>query len=197
MALNRGCSYREQIGPAQAGRSVREHLVSRYAHSSESDWDARLSAGQVDLNGAVASGHEQLEPGQHLTWQRPPWDEPDVPLHFDVVYEDASVLAVSKPSGLPTMPAGGFLEHTLLALVHASHPEAHPLHRLGRFTSGLVLFARTPAAASTLGKAWRGHEVVKDYRALVSGAPSWDTLEIAIGIGPVPHPRLGYRVRGA
>ena len=170
---------------------MREHLVSRYAHSSASNWDARLSAGQVDLDGAVASGDEQLEPGQHLTWQRPPWDEPDVPLHFDVVFEDASVLAVSKPSGLPTMPAGGFLEHTLLALVHASYPEAHPLHRLGRFTSGLVLFARTPAAASTLAKAWRDHEVVKDYRALVSGEPSWDTLEIAIGIGPVPHPRLG------
>ena len=170
---------------------MREHLVSRYAHSSASNWDARLSAGQVDLDGAVASGDEQLEPGQHLTWQRPPWDEPDVPLHFDVIYADASVLAVSKPSGLPTMPAGGFLEHTLLALVHASYPEAHPLHRLGRFTSGLVLFARTPAAASTLGKAWRAHEVVKDYRALVSGEPSWDELTIAMGIGPVPHPRLG------
>ena len=138
-----------------------------------------------------------LEPGQHLTWQRPPWDEPDVPLHFDVVYEDASVLAVSKPSGLPTMPAGGFLEHTLLALVHASHPEAHPLHRLGRFTSGLVLFARTPAAASTLGKAWRSHEVVKDYRALVSGAPvvghagdrNWHWAGAAS--------ETGYRVRGA
>jgi 23S rRNA pseudouridine1911/1915/1917 synthase len=191
VALNRGCTYREQVGLEQAGRSVREHLVSRYAHSSASRWDQRLSAGQVHLDGVMAGGDEQLEAGQHLTWQRPPWDEPDVPLHFDIVYEDAAVLAVNKPSGLPTMPAGGFLEHTLLALVHAGYPEAHPLHRLGRFTSGLVLFARTSAAASTLGKAWRRHEVVKDYRALVSGAPSWNTLEIAIGIGPAPHPRLG------
>ena len=191
MALNRGCTYREQIGPVQAGRTVRQHLVSRYTHSSASDWNARLSAEQVELDGAVARGDEQLHSGQHLTWQRPPWDEPDVPLHFDVVYEDASVLAVNKPSGLPTMPAGGFLEHTLLTLVRVRYPEAHPLHRLGRFTSGVVLFARTPAAASALGRAWRGHEVIKDYRALVSGAPPWDTLEIAIGIGPVPHPRLG------
>ena len=145
----------------------------------------------MDLDGAAAHGGEVLQPGQHLTWQRPPWDEPDVPLHFDVLYEDSAVLAVSKPSGLPTMPAGGFLEHTLLALVHAGYPEAHPLHRLGRFTSGLVLFARTPAAAAALGTAWRSHEVIKDYRALVSGQPPWDTLEITIGIGPVPHPRLG------
>jgi 23S rRNA pseudouridine1911/1915/1917 synthase len=191
VALNRGCAYREQIGAAQAGRSVREHLVSRYAHSSPSEWDARLAEGQVDVDGAVARGHEQLQPGQHLTWQRPPWDEPDVPLHFDVLHEDASVVAVSKPSGLPTMPAGGFFEHTLLTLVHSRYPEAHPLHRLGRFTSGLVLFARTPVAAATLGKAWRDHEVTKDYRALISGSPSWDALEIATGIGEVPHPRLG------
>ena len=191
MALNRGCTYREQVGPAQAGRSVREHLVSRYSHSSAADWDARLNASQVHLDGAVARGDDVLQPGQHLSWQRPPWDEPDVPLHFEVVHEDASLLAVSKPSGLPTMAAGGFLAHTLLALVQARHPEAHPLHRLGRFTSGLVLFARTPAAASTLAKAWRAHQVIKDYRTLVSGVPSWDTLQIAIGIGPVPHSRLG------
>ena len=170
---------------------MREHLVSRYAHSSASAWDARLADRQVDLDGTIALGDERLRSGQHLTWQRPPWNEPDVPLHFDVIHEDASLLAVAKPSGLPTMPAGGFLEHTLLTLVHVGHPDARPLHRLGRFTSGLVLFALTRSAAAALGRAWRDHEVTKDYRALISGSPSWDALEITIGIGQVPHPKLG------
>ena len=44
------------------------------------------------------------------------------------------------------MPAGGFLDNTLLALVRERYPEASPLHRLGRGTSGLVLFARHEAA---------------------------------------------------
>ena len=58
VALNRGFTYREQIGPAHAGRSVVDHLVSRYAHSSASDWAARLAASQVELDGA------------HRAWRR-------------------------------------------------------------------------------------------------------------------------------
>ncbi len=114
-----------------------------------------------------------------------------MPLTFDVIHEDADLLAVSKPSGLPTMPAGGFLEHTLLALVRARFGEAHPAHRLGRGTSGLVLFARTPAAAAALGRAWRTQEVTKIYRVLVDGDPPWTSHEITTPIGPVPHDVLG------
>ena len=55
----------------------------------------------------------------------------------------------------------------------------------------MVLFARTPRAASALALAWRTHAVQKDYRALVDGTPIWDRLEVRDPIGPVPHPRLG------
>jgi 23S rRNA pseudouridine1911/1915/1917 synthase len=65
------------------------------------------------------------------------------------------------------------------------------LHRLGRFTSGLVLFARTPAAAATLSRSWRDHGVKKHYRALGSGVAALETLTIDAPIGPVPHPTLG------
>ena len=191
MTLNRGFTYRAQIGPDAAGRRVRDHLVAAYAHSDAAVWNARLTAGDVDLDGRVAHGDETLQNGQHLAWHRPPWDEPDVPLTFDLVYEDADVVAVAKPSGLPTMPAGGFLEHTLLTIVRAQWGDVHPLHRLGRFTSGLVLFARHHDAASVLSQAWRSHAVSKSYRALVDGRPAWDTRVIAVPIGPVPHPTLG------
>ena len=108
-----------------------------------------------------------------------------------MIHEDDAIVAVVKPSGLPTMPAGGFLDHTLLALVRARYPEASPLHRLGRFTSGLVLFARTQAAAATLSRAWRDHGVKKRYRALGSGIAALDTFAIDAPIGPLPHPALG------
>ena len=132
-----------------------------------------------------------LGTGQVLIWHRPPWHEPDVPLHYDVLYQDAALVAVVKPSGLPTMAAGGFLEHTLLALVRTRYTEARPMHRLGRHTSGIVLFARTHAAAATLAAAWRQHTVRKDYRALARGVARADRLEIRACIGPVAHPVLG------
>ena len=87
-----------------------------------------------------------LRPGQALVWRRPPWEEPAVPLGFAILHRDDHLLAVAKPRGLPSVPNGGFLEHTLLSRVRRLHPEAVPMHRLGRGTSGLVLFARTDVA---------------------------------------------------
>ena len=170
---------------------MRDHLAAAYTHSEATAWDARLQAGEVELDGHPAHGDETVRTGQHLVWHRRPWHEPEVPRAYDVLYEDDAVLAVSKPSGLPTMAGGGFLEHTLLALVRARGGEAYPLHRLGRFTSGIVLFARTHDAAATLSRAWRAHAVTKDYRALAAGTPAWDTRTITTPIGPVPHPTLG------
>ena len=191
MARNPGWAYTEQIGPDAAGQSVLDYLTSTRRHSSRAQWHERLHCGEVELDGATVDGAVILRAGQTLVWHRPPWDEPDVPLHFELLHEDDGLIAISKPSGLPTMPAGGFMTHTLLTLVRGRYPEAIPVHRLGRHTSGLVLFARSSSIAAALARAWRAHEVMKQYVALGSGVPEWDRMEIAAPIGPVPHPRIG------
>jgi 23S rRNA pseudouridine1911/1915/1917 synthase len=132
-----------------------------------------------------------LRPGQSLVWRRPPWEEPAVPLGFAILYRDDHLLAVAKPRGLPSVPNGGFLEHTLLSRVRRLYPEAVPMHRLGRGTSGLVLFARTDGARRAVAAEWRRGGVEKEYRALVSGRPALEELTIDAPIGLVKHPRLG------
>jgi 23S rRNA pseudouridine1911/1915/1917 synthase len=193
--VNDGFEYREQVGPAAAGRTVLEHLTLRYRHSSEATWRERIDAGQVSLAGATATPEAVLSAGQWLAWRRPPWQEPDVPLVFAVLYRDAHLLAVAKPRGLPSVPGGGFLEHTLLHRVRRLDRDAAPVHRLGRGTSGLVVFARTAQARAALARAWREQRVERDYRALVAGIPPRE-LTIDAAIGPVSHPRLG-RVHAA
>ena len=168
-----------------------DYLASRHAHSSADEWRARIAQREVEVNGACAAADAVLRAGQSLAWHRPPWLEPDVPMHFDVLHEDDAIAVVVKPSGLPTMPAGGFLEHTLFTLVRAKFPDAHPMHRLGRFTSGLVVFGRTSEASAALSAAWRDRRVTKIYRALGSGIAGQDRIEIDVPIGPVPHARLG------
>ena len=191
MALNRGWSYRAAVGAGDPPPTVLAYLAARYPHSSVSTWAARIARGEVELGGRVAAAADALQPGDLVVWHRPPWQEPDVPTDFAVIYEDRDVVVVAKPSGLPTMPAGGFLEHTLLHLVDRRYPGVRPLHRLGRFTSGLVLFARTSEAAAALAGAWRALDVDKRYRALVTGGPRWNACDVTTPIGPVPHPRLG------
>lgn len=190
MAGNRGWTYRLRAGAADDGRPLADLLAARYAHSPAAVWRQRAADDQLTVDAVPASGDTIVSAGQLVVWQRPPWDEPDVPTNFGVIHEDADLLVVDKPLGLPTMPAGGFLEHTLLRLVSARYGQVAPAHRLGRFTSGLVLCTRTARAAAAVAAAWRAHRVTKTYRALVAGSPAWDEAVVDVPIGPVPHGRL-------
>ncbi|MEN6439561.1 MAG: RluA family pseudouridine synthase [Syntrophobacter sp.] len=191
LVLNKGFEYREQIDNRASGSTILAYLTRRYSHSSAEDWRLRLENGEIFLDDRRVATDAVLKRGQWLCWRRPPWEEPDVPLGFAVLFEDEDLLAAAKPSGLPTMPAGGFLDNTLFTLVRGRYPEATPVHRLGRGTSGIVLFARTARARSRLSMALRNGLVTRTYRALASGIPAHASFSIDVPIGPVPHPRLG------
>jgi 23S rRNA pseudouridine1911/1915/1917 synthase len=188
--LNRGYAYTTIISKSH-GRTLLQHLASLYPHSTPKAWQQNLTSGEVTLNGVTATGSEPLTLGQTLIWNRPPWIEPDAPRHFEVLFDDLHLLAVNKPSGLPTLPGGGFLENTLLRLVQHQPPTANPVHRLGRATSGIVLFAKTPQAAAQLSADWNTPRIQKIYRALAQGIAQHNTYEILTPIGLVPHPLIG------
>ena len=189
--INRGYAYTTIISTKDHGRTLLSHLANLYPHSTPQVWQQNLSNGEVTVDGVTATGCELLAAGQTLVWNRPPWIEPDAPQHFEVLFDDPHLLAVSKPSGLPTLPGGGFMENTLLRLVQKQSPNASPVHRLGRATTGIVLFAKTPQAASQLSANWNTPRIQKIYRALAQGIAQHDTYEIVTPIGLVPHPLIG------
>ena len=189
--LNRGYAYTTIIGSEYHGQILLSHLTCLYPHSTPQAWQQKLNNGEVTLNGVTATGSESVTSGQTLVWNRPPWTEPDAPQHFEVLFNDPHLLAVNKPSGLPTLPGAGFMENSLLRLVQKHTPNANPVHRLGRATSGIVLFAKTPQAASNLTANWNTPRIQKIYRALAQNVAEHDTYEILTPIGLVPHPLIG------
>jgi 23S rRNA pseudouridine1911/1915/1917 synthase len=189
--LNRGYAYATTISSKYHGENLLSHLASLYPHSTLQAWQQKLDRGEVTLNGVTATGSESVTSGQSLIWNRPPWIEPDSPRHFEVLFDDLHLLAVNKPSGLPTLPGGGFMENTLLRLVQEHAPGASPVHRLGRATTGIVLFAKTAQAASNLVADWNTPKVQKTYRALAQNVAQQDAYEILTPIGRVPHPLIG------
>lgn len=189
--LNSGCDYRERLGADADGATVLAYLSRRYRHSSPAEWAERIASGQVLIDSLPAGPESILRPGRELVWHRPPWIEPEAPAAFSILYEDEDLLAVAKPAGLPTLPGANFLRTTLLFLVRAYRPDAVPLHRLGRWTSGLVLCARNHRSAASMTRQWSAQGVRKCYRALAGGCPDRDEITITAPIGPVPHPLLG------
>jgi len=96
------------------------------------------------------------------------------PSELKVVYVDDCMVVVDKPPGVLTVP-GVHHRFSLVNLVHAAygHPDDDPatliVHRLDMDTSGLVVFGRTPEAASKLQAAFRDRQVEKEYECLVMG----------------------------
>jgi len=196
--MNQGWTYHNQVDQSGAGLTLLDFYAQRYQHSSRDIWQERIETGQVRLAGQRVSPTIVLVQGQRLTYRRPPWQEPDVPLAFNILYEDEDILVINKPSGLPVLPGGGFLEHTLLHQVQQQFPQETPLpiHRLGRGTSGVMLMARSQQARAHLSRQMRDRQIRKVYRALVGAEQVEhslpDQFEVMDAIGKVSYPGLGY-----
>ena len=203
-AVNGGHAYRDRIDRPHP--SVVGYYAERYGHSGEAIWRQRLAAGEVWRNGQRLQADGPLGAGDQLLWHRPPWREAAVPVlqQHAVVFDDGDLLVLNKPSGLPVLPAGGFLRHTLLAQLEGLVAGApRPVHRLGRFTSGLLVCARQPATRAWLSAQLRdssdpaleGVACQKLYRALTVPLPAaWTPgsgVPVAARIGRRPHPLLG------
>jgi 23S rRNA pseudouridine1911/1915/1917 synthase len=129
---------------------------------------------QVRLpDGRKARPAAGVRAGETIVVDRPAPVEPEVPRHFGVLAADDSFLALDKPAGLPMHTTAKFWKNTLVALLRERYP-AEPLqicHRLDRETSGVLLVARGPEAASFLKRAFARRAVSKSYLALVHGIP--------------------------
>lgn len=104
-----------------------------------------------------------------------------------ILYEDRDVTLCAKPAGMPTHPSHGHQTDTLANALAARAPDDvpfifHPITRLDRNTSGVVLIARHPLSAQRLTDAMIAGDIHKTYLALVQGIPERPRGDIITGI---------------
>jgi len=90
-----------------------------------------------------------------------------------ILYEDEAVVAVNKPAGLLAVPVQGSDAPSALSLLSsdlkAHRQRALVVHRIDRFTSGVLLFAKTGLDRDALVRQFLGHTPVRQYFAVVRG----------------------------
>lgn len=165
--------YRISIGPEQAGRMIKNILLS----------DLRMSRRLVRhlaQTQNVFRNHESvfLTQRAHLgdeIYVMLPNEDSSVapePMKLDIRYEDTEFLVVNKPPGVLTHPTAREKTGSLLAGIRAHlgvHMVPHCVHRLDRDTSGLVIFAKHAHAHQLLDLAMRAGQVHRVYNALATG----------------------------
>ena len=123
---------------------------------------------------------------------------------LDLLYEDADLAVLAKPSDLTVHPGAGRPTGTLAHRLLARYPEmagvggpGRPgiVHRLDRDTSGVMVVARTAAAYTHLARAFAAREVGKRYLAIAYGTPRQPEGTIREPIGRHPSRRMEMTVR--
>lgn len=98
---------------------------------------------------------------------------PLFPREIKILYDDDAVVAIDKPAGLPAVPIVGSDAPSAWAILAAemkrNRQRAFVVHRIDRFTSGVLLFAKTNAARDILVRQFLKHTPVREYLAVVRG----------------------------
>ena len=194
-------------GRTEAGRRLDNVLHERLPEFSRSRIQEWIRNGRVLVNGAAARASYTVRGGEAI--QVDPADPP--PLHAEpeeiplsILYEDDDVVAVDKPAGMVVHAGAGVHSGTLVnALLHrfaTLSTTGGPLrpgivHRLDRFTSGVLLVAKNDAAHRNLAAQFSGRRVEKVYLALAHGRTRQETRRIERPIARDPAHRTRMTAR--
>jgi 23S rRNA pseudouridine1911/1915/1917 synthase len=161
----------------------------------------------VQVNGAEAKLSTRLGAGDrlHISYEDP---EPtaieaeDIPL--DILYEDADVVVINKPTGMVVHPAAGHWSGTVVqALLHHVRGLSEQfsdgvrpgiVHRLDRDTSGVLVAGKHPAAVESLAKQFKARTTRKTYLAMVKGQLASTSGVIETNLGRDAHHRKRFAV---
>jgi 23S rRNA pseudouridine1911/1915/1917 synthase len=159
-----------------------------------------VADGAVRVDGRPAAKGTILTPGDRV--ELPPLGgtlPPEPVLALAVLHEDAAVVAVDKPGGMPGHALDPRERGTAAAFLVARWPELAGVgdalapglvHRLDTGTSGILVAARTASAHARLRTALRARAVVKRYLAVVAGdARALDGVTVDAALGHDPRDR--------
>lgn len=166
-------------GPLRLDAFLARHLPN----CSRRTVQRAIAAGAVRVGGRRARKGQMVTDGDLIQVPdelgHPSALQPNPRLVVHVLYEDAAVIALDKPAGMPSHALRADETETIANFLLARHPELATVgkndrepglvHRLDTDTSGVLLVARTANAYAALRQQFAARQVTKEYLALVQG----------------------------
>ncbi|MCK0142595.1 RluA family pseudouridine synthase [Aliiroseovarius sp. F20344] len=192
------------IGPDEAEQRLDRWVKRMFPHAGQGRIEKGCRKGEFRVNGAKVKTSTRVGPGDEvrvppLPTTKDDRSEPKAKARVSdadakliqscVIYRDDHVIALNKPAGLPTQGGSKQTRHVdglAEALKFDRDEKPRLVHRLDKDTSGVLLLARTQAAASGLTAAMRHKETRKIYWAVVAGVPTPYLGEIRYGLFKAP-----------
>jgi len=198
---------RFSTGKEHAGKRLDQALheqLPEFSRARLQDW---IKRGRVRVNGAPERPSRLLREGDRIEVEPaelPPLRAAPEAIPLRVLYEDDNFVAIDKPAGMVVHAGAGVHSGTLVnALLHRFDSlsglggELRPgiVHRLDRYTSGVLLVAKTDAAHRALAEQFASRRVEKTYLALVHGNVKAERGRIEKPIARDPQRRIRMTAR--
>ena len=193
------------IGPEQAGTKVDALLKKHLNLSGTVVRRIKWLEDGILLDGQRANTRTLPREGQVLSVRL---SDPErrsgilpAPGPLDIVYEDGDVIVLNKAPGVPVHPGPGHYADTLgnFILHHydqtGEEADFHPVHRLDRGTSGLMVAAKHPHAQEVLKNQLHTADFRREYLAVCEGVPSPAAGVIDLPLGPKEGSLVEQEVR--
>jgi len=189
------------IGAAEGGVTIAAALRGQLPGESWERIRKLCTSGKVFVDDERAlDPARRVRAGQRVSLDRAAPRPDPTPAGFRVVFEDAHLIVVDKPSGISSVPYDRKETGTAMDLIRAvwrrkgKRATATPLyvvHRIDKDTSGLLCFAKTRLAERALHAVFQRHTAERTYLALAEGAV------VATRIESVLAPDRGDGIRGS
>lgn len=187
--------FKRTVAERQRGKRIDHYLIISGVGLSRSLTQRLIEQGKVLVNHMPVKRSYRVKTGDeiHVRFEVEPAPEikaENIPLN--IIYEDQDIIVVNKHKGIIVHPARGNFEHTMVnaLLYHCGRlptlsDRVRPgvLHRLDKETTGLIVFAKTDEALSTLSRAIEKRIVKKNYDVLCWGYPGLPEGVIEAPIG--------------
>lgn len=195
---------------AAAGRRLDVALAEALPGRSRTRLASLLKDGAILVDGRAAKPSAKVRGGERIEIE---WPEPEIieavpeAIPLRVLYEDADLIAIHKPAGMPAHPGPGHARGTLVNALLAHCRDLSGIngalrpgivHRLDMDTSGVIVAAKNDHAHQGLQEQFMARSVRKQYLALCHGHPARDRFACEGRIGRHPTRRTEMTVmRGA
>ena len=149
------------------------HIIKQQ-HISQRMRRRLRNEGIITVNDEPATWNTLVHSGDHLVMKLTPEQEFSLsPMDLDIIYEDDHILVINKAAGVLMHPTSTVRDHTLANGVlyyyqeTHQHYDFHPVHRLDKDTSGIVIIAKTSVVQHAFDK--KHTHFHKSYDAIVEG----------------------------
>jgi len=157
--------------------TVLDCLCARFPAIDRATWLDRFARGRVlGADGQPLALDHPYRAGLKVHYFREVPAEKPIPFEEQVLHLDEHLLVADKPHFLPVMPAGEYVNETLLARLskRVGNCDLVPIHRIDRLTAGLVLFSTNPASRGRYQALFRERRIDKRYEAICPALPALD-----------------------